>query len=467
MAIFISFFLFFILMTLVGLFASFKSEPNTDDYLLAGRNVGAFPMALSAAASKISGFMFIGMLGYIYVQGFSSLWFLVAWIISDWLIWKVFYKPIRELSEQDNLSTITSFCITDTKSNAGRYFLRFLALVIIIFMGVYAAAQLSAGAKALEAVLEMNYSLSVIIAAVLIALYCFSGGIRASIWTDSVQAIIMLLSMLCLAFVALNGLGGLNNIKIALAEQGANLVEWVPRDLKFGFSIFLLGRVAHGFALLGQPHIVVRSMLIRDLKSFKLAEKVYFSYYIIFCAAMFLVALSARVILPDLINSDPEMALLELSKSQLPNYLIGLILAGVFSSTISTADSQILSCTASITQDLFTKFKNNYWFNKIVTLLILAFVTVLALISNESVFSLTMFAWVSLGVVFAPLIFLRVFNFRLANISSILICFISLAVSLLWSKSAYHQSLNEVFVGFLCFAILVIIKKCGYCHLKR
>lgn len=459
MAIFISFFLFFILMMLVGLLASLKAEANTDDYLLAGRNVGAFPMALSAAASKISGFMFIGMLGYVYVQGFSSVWFLITWIFSDWLIWKVFYKSIREISEKENISTITSFCITDTKSNTGKYFLRFLALVIIIFMGVYAAAQLSAGAKALEAVLEMNYSLSVIIAAVLIALYCFSGGIRASIWTDSVQAIIMLAAILCLAFVAVNSIGGFNNIKIALAEQGANLVEWIPRDLKFGFLIFILGRVANGFALLGQPHIVVRSMLIRDLESFKLAEKVYFMYYIVFCAAMFLVALSARVILPDLINSDPEMALLELSKSQLPNYLIGLILAGVFSSTISTADSQILSCTASITQDLFTKFKNNYWFNKIVTLLILVFVTVLALISNESVFSLTMFGWVSLGVVFAPLIFLRVFKYSLTNISSIFICFISLTVALIWSKSSWHSSLNEVFVGFACFFILSLLRK--------
>ncbi|NQY80080.1 MAG: sodium/proline symporter [Candidatus Caenarcaniphilales bacterium] len=459
MAIFISFFLFFILMMVVGLLASFKSEANTEDYLLAGRNVGAFPMALSAVASKVSGFMFIGMLGYVYVQGFSSVWFLIAWIFSDWVTWKMFYKPIREISEKENVSTITSFCITDTETKSGKYFLRFLSLVIVIFMGVYAAAQLSAGAKALESVLSINYSLSVIAAGVLIALYCFAGGIRASIWTDSVQSIIMLVAMLCLAFVAVSGLGGFNNMEAALADQGTDLVQWIPEDLKFGFVIFLLGRIANGFALLGQPHIVVRSMLIKDLESFKLAEKVYFIYYIAFCAAMFLVALSARVILPDLINSDPEMALLELSKSQLPNYLIGLILAGVFSSTISTADSQILSCTASITQDLFTKFKNNYWFNKIVTLLILIFVTVLALISNESVFSLTMFGWVSLGVVFAPLICLKVFNYSLANISSIFISFVSLTVALFWSKSSFHGSLNEVFVGFACFFMLILLRK--------
>ena len=446
-------------MLLVGLFAAFKAEDNTEDYLLAGRNVSAVPMALSAVASKVSGFMFIGMLGYTYVHGFSSVWYLVAWTVSDWFIWKFLYKSLRETSEKESIATITALCVPDKQSKTGEYFLKFLAVAIVIFMGVYAAAQLSAGAKALESVLDINYSYSVLIAALLIALYCFSGGIRASIWTDSVQAVIMLFAIILLAIVSITSIGGFDNLVNLLTEQDVALTKWVPQDLKFGFLIFLIGQIANGFAVLGQPHVVVRSMLIKDIESFRLAEKIYFTYYISFCAAMFLVALSSRVIIPDLLNSDPELALLELSKAKLPHYLIGLILAGVFSSTISTADSQILSCTASLTQDLFTRLKNNYWFNKLVTLSVLLLVTGLALISNSSVFSLTMFGWVSLGVVFAPLILLKLLKFPLSNLGAILICSVSLLSTLIWAQSSFKSSLNEVFIGFFVFTLLLIIKK--------
>ena len=458
MQIGLSFLFFLSIMTLAGYFAVKKSSASTDDYLLAGRNVSAIPMALSALASKISGFMFIGMLGYIYKVGFSSIWFLVAWIFSDWVIWRFFYAKIREKSETENITTVTAFaasCIKprDDSNHRNTYFLKVLAVIVIIFMGVYAAAQLSAGAKALESVLSISYNLNVIMAAVLIAAYCFAGGIRASIWTDTVQAVLMFLSMIFLAFVAVFKCGGIQNLFNSLGAIDLNLVHWIPDDLSFGFVIFLLGRIANGFALLGQPHIVVRAMLIKDLKSFRVAELTYFIYYIVFCIALFFVALAARVILPDLINSDPELALLSLSNELLPQILIGLILAGVFYSTISTADSQILSCTAGISQDLFPSIKDKYWTNKIITLGILLFTTILALMSNESVFSLTMFGWVSLGVVFAPLILLKIIDIKLESKIIIISSLLSLIISLFWGASPWHHSVNEVLIGFVTFLI--------------
>ena len=159
------------------------------------------------------------------------------------------------------------------------------------------------------------------------------------------------------------------------------------------------------------------------------------------------------MILPDLINSDPELALLSLSNELLPQILIGLILAGVFSSTISTADSQILSCTAGISQDLFPSIKDKYWTNKIITLGILLFTTILALMSNESVFSLTMFGWVSLGVVFAPLILLKIIDIKLESKIIIISSLLSLIISLFWGASPWHHSVNEVLIGFVTFLI--------------
>ena len=83
---------------------------------------------------------------------------------------------------------------------------------------------------------------------------------------------------------------------------------------------------------------------------------------------------------------------------QLHEVFVGLVLAGVFSSTISTADSQVLTCSASVTEDMgLFKEKHAYLINKIVTLIVTAIVLLLALKASRSVFSLVILAWSALA----------------------------------------------------------------------
>ena len=69
------------------------------------------------------------------------------------------------------------------------------------------------------------------------------------------------------------------------------------------------------------------------------------------------VGLSARVLLPELASADQELALPVLATQLLPSIFVGGILAGLFSATISTADSQVLSCSAALTQDINPAWK--------------------------------------------------------------------------------------------------------------
>lgn len=84
--------------------------------------------------------------------------------------------------------------------------------------------------------------------------------------------------------------------------------------------------------------------------------------------------------------------------------LIGFILAGIFSATMSTADSQILCCSAAITNDLIKNRKNSYLIAKMSTIFI-TFVTLgIAIVDNQSVFSLVMYGWLALACSFTPVI---------------------------------------------------------------
>ncbi len=418
-------------------------------------------MALSAASSKISGFMFIGMVGYTYVNGLSSIWLLLGWILGDWLIWKLFYKKIREESEKTECMTITAFAASDKSGKLiSRKLLFVLSSLVLIFMTLYASAQLNANAKALESLLNLSPEINILIGAFIIALYCLFGGIRADVWTDTAQSVIMLIAMLLLAYLGITECNGFTGLIHKLKAIDPNLLNPLPKNLEYGFILFFISRLANGLALLGQPHVIVRAMLIKKVQDLKEAEWVYFSYYISFCVAMFLVSLSSRAILPELISGDPEQALPELSLSLLPKILVGLVLAGIFSSTISTADSQVLACTSCLTQDIFTKLKDNYVANKLVTLGVLSTVTILALNGNRNVFNLTMIGWSSLGAIFVPLIIIRLLKIELNAKKIIFILSISLISSLFWRYcSSLNSSIDDVLIAFVAAFISTCLIK--------
>ena len=170
-----------------------------------------------------------------------------------------------------------------------------------------------------------------ILGAVVIVLYCFTGGIRASIWTDTVQSIVMLISMLLLSVVSLEQLGGFEALWSQLAAIDPKLVQIIP-EKQFGFTPFLLGWFGAGLGVVGQPHVMIRAMAIRDPEEIKKARTIYFGWYWMFSAGCILVAMTCRALLdiPSIENFDQELALPQLALQLLPGVLVGVVLGGCF-----------------------------------------------------------------------------------------------------------------------------------------
>ena len=78
-----SFLLIMFSFLLVGAYAATRKRSTTEDYLLASRSVSPWLTALSAAATNNSGYMFIGLIGFTYSVGISSMWLMVGWISGD------------------------------------------------------------------------------------------------------------------------------------------------------------------------------------------------------------------------------------------------------------------------------------------------------------------------------------------------------------------------------------------------
>lgn len=414
----LSFLAFLLAFTLVGVLSGLQKEDSPEDYLVARRSVSPWLASLSSVATNNSGFMFVGLIGFTYRDGLQTIWMAVAWILGDLLVWLFVHRRVREVSGRLEANSVPALLGADP-GGTQRPVVVLAGLLTFLFLGGYAAAQLQAGATAVHGLFGWEPWLGAVGGALIVVIYCFSGGLRASIWTDAAQAFVMLGSMLLLLLAAVLEVGGPLALHAALAAQDPALVAWVPPDLALGLPAYFLGFLAGGFGAIGQPHILVRSMAIRSAADIPRARRIYLAWFVPFYAAAVLVALYSRVLLPELGGATAhgvdatEAALPALAGLLLPDVLVGLMLAGLFSATMSTADSQILACSAAVTQDVAPRWRRSTRASKLATLGVTALALAIALSASEGVFALVLGAWSILGASLGPVLLLRVTGRRL------------------------------------------------------
>lgn len=448
----------------VGISSSLKSKKTTQDYLLAGQDVKPWLAALSAVATNNSGYMFIGMIGYTYLVGLSSIWIMFGWIFGDYVMSLFVHKNLRHITQQRKALSfahvLSSWHGTDYKK------LRMLSgLITVIFLSVYAAAQLKAGSKALHVMLGWQYYVGAIMGAFIVLLYCFSGGIRASIWADAAQSFVMIGAMAILFFYAIGDAGGWSSFIDKMQHVSPNYLNILVSDYGspyFATVLFIAGWLFAGFGVVGQPHIMIRFMTVDKPDNMKKATNYYYAWYVAFSILTIGVGLAARVIIPSAADFDAELALPTLSTQLLPEILVGLVLAGLFAATISTADSQILSCCASLTND-FTKKKAGYLVTKLGTLGVTSFALTIALVGSNSVFDLVVVSWSALASAFAPLLFTYALGKKVSENLAIAMMIAGLLALFLWRyfglNALIYEAAPGVLMGLLVYYCSVLCVK--------
>ena len=432
----------------VGIWSATRRQASTEDYLLAGRNVSPWMMALSAVATNNSGFMFVGLIGATWSEGVSAAWLMVGWVAGDYLMWLVGVpERLRVRTEETGAVTLPSFMGHGIKG--GKWIAALGGLITLVFLGVYASAQLTAGSKALHVLFAWPYDVGAIIGAAIVLAYCFAGGIRASIWTDVAQSVVMIVAMVLIFFLGLAEIGGFEAMWAKLAAINPRLTEWAPADLRFGFTLFLIGWFFAGMGVIGQPHIMVRALTIDHPKSIAKARRIYITWYVVFAAAAVGTGLVARALLTPKTGFDPELAMPTLAAELLPGALVGLVLAGLFAATMSTADSQVLACSSALTQDLVPAWSKSYVKAKLGTVAVTAAVLAIAL-SGGSVFQLVVLAWSALASGLGPVIVVRAFRLPLTMGAGLATMSAGIAGVLVWRYGlAFSDGIYDVMPGML------------------
>lgn len=433
----------------IGAASMRERRATREDYLLAGRTVPPWLIALSAVATNNSGYMFIGQIGLTYAIGVRSAWLAVGWIVGDVLVWLSLYRRVRDVSERRGVLSVPSLL---GGPDGSKLITRVAAVLVLVFLGLYAAAQLQAGGKALTAVFEWPSWAGIGAGAAMVLAYSYAGGIRASIWTDAAQAFVMLFAMTTLLLWSLDEIGGVGALGQRLAAIDPTLVDPLASDAAWGIGPWALGWVGGGLGVVGQPTILTRAMALRAPSDVTRAGLVYFGWFVPFYAATIALGLCARVLLPSLL--DPELAMPTLAVELLPQALVGMMLAGIFAATMSTADSQILSCSAAITEDLAPSSFASLAASKAATALVTLLVLVVALFASDGVFVLVLYAWSALAVTLGPLVCVRALELPLPAWLGVAMMATGLGTMMLWRQLGLDAAMYEILPGLVAAAAL-------------
>ncbi len=436
----------------IGLSSARKATGRRQDYYLASSSVSPWLTGLSAVATNNSGYMFIGVIGYTYETGLAAIWLMIGWILGDFLGSLFIHKQLRRAT---GVTKEASFASVMARWNGEDFpvWRRLAAVIMVVFLIAYAAAQISAGGKALQGVLGFDPRAGAVAVALVVIAYSIVGGLRASIWTDGAQSLAMLVAMGLLFIIGVEGMGGLSGA-IDQWSDVPGFLNLFPDDLLLagaaGMALFVLGWMFAGLSVVGQPHVMVRFMALDDERSMMRARAWYYGYFTLFYALATGVGMLSRIYLPDLASMDPELALPEMALELLPPVLVGLILAGIFAATMSTADSLVLSCSAAITHDLTPERLERPWLLKAATAITTLVALGLALSGSQSVFSLVILAWSTLASAFAPLLALLALNRKVSEPVAIALMFTGVVTALIWRFGlGWHSDVYEGLPGIL------------------
>ncbi len=249
------------------------------DYLIAGRNIHPFVMALSYGATFISTSAIVGFGGVAGMFGMSLLWLVFLNIFVGVFIAFVFLgSPTRKMGRRLGAHTFPELL---GKRYRSKFIQVFAGLVLFLFFPIYAAAVLIGGCEFISTQFNIDFNVALLFFSLIIAAYVVVGGLKGVMYTDALQGSIMIAGMAILLIVTYTKLGGITLSHQTLTDM-AVLAPQKLKDIghmgwtampKFGFgsteynlwwiciSTICLGV---GIGVLAQPQLIVRFMTVKS-----------------------------------------------------------------------------------------------------------------------------------------------------------------------------------------------------------
>ncbi len=393
---------------LIG-FITYKYMGSLDDFLLGGRRIGAWALAISERASGESAWFLLGLPGLAYATGMSAFWTVIGCGFGIFLSWSLIAFRLRKETGKYNALTIPDYF--EARFEDKSHTLRVISTVIIlIFYTVYVGAQFIGAGKVLNATFGIPHIYGMLIGAGIVMFYTLMGGFLAVVWTDVVQGLIMALVSIGLPVIGIIKMGGIHQFINGISKVG---IEFLSINAgKTGSSLVLglvIGSLGIGLGYMGQPHLLVRYMALKKEKDVRQGLLVAMLWVLFaYWGAAFIGILGLSYLGPHGV-ADAEQIMPRLALILMPGLLAGFAISGAIAAMMSTADSQLLVSTSAVVEDIYRKLirkdashKQLVKLSRIFTIVISVVALLLAIGAKQLIFWLVLYAWAGLGASFGP-----------------------------------------------------------------
>ena len=426
-AILIAFAAYLLFMIFIGVW-SMKKTTGADDYFLGGRGLSGPVAALSAQASDMSGWLLMGLPGSVYALGTGQAWIAIGLGLGTIINWLVIARPLRSYTIVANNSMTLPEFFGNRYHDDKKILLGISSAIIVIFFLVYTASALASGGKLFNTVFGIDYHTALLIGAAVILIYTFMGGFLAVCTTDFVQGSMMLVALLVVPIIAWGYVSG--SFSDLLAQTGVNSAHYLSLTYNGDHPITLveiLSNLAWGLGYCGMPHILIRFMAIKNEKELKKSSAIAIIWVVISLALAVVIGLVGRAfLLPEILGEtagapSTESVFIEMIKKvfmeilPLP-FVGGLFLCGILAAIMSTADSQLLVCSSSVSADIYKDIfhpeasdEKVLKIGRLVTIIVAVLAIFIAWNPDSSIMALVSDAWAGLGSAFGPLVVMSLF----------------------------------------------------------
>ncbi len=454
------------LLVLWGLYQGRKVKTDAD-YAIAGRDLPGWAAALSERATGESSWALLGLPGFAYASGLLGIWTAIGCVLGIVTAWAAIAWRLRDEAEHYNVKTFTEY-IAKKHGESEKPIRMVSSLTIVFFFFFYVGAQFLGGGKTLFTMFHLNPQWGMLITAAVIVPYTIYGGFRSVVYTDVVQAIVMITTLIIGPVVGVMVLSSrpdvfAHTIPQALRLAGPQYHSLVGAASGFGLGVTVMGGLSWFFGYLGgQPQLSMRFMAIRDVRQAKIARNIGILWTII----AYIGALSIGWIGLGLFGpkglADPEYVMPKVMLELFPPAIAGILITGAIAAMISTADSLLILSSTELSENLLKNSSLNARQALKRSRLITAALAVIALIvaflsPSKLIYTLVGYVWAGIGGTFSVVILLTLFWKRFHGRAVLITIITGMLFTIIWISSGMEKVITARIMTFVVAAVTAVL----------
>lgn len=438
------------------------------DYAIAGRKLPGWVAALSERATGESSWALLGLPGAAYAFGLTEIWTAIGCVAGIITAWALLAWRLSAEADKLDAHTFTSF-IANSHPNSTRWIRMVASSAIVFFFFLYVGAQFLGGGKTLHTLFDIDPVTGMIITAVIIIPYTIYGGFRSVVYTDVIQAIVMIIALIAgpimgFYYISQNPDVFAPSITIALEQAGPSFTSLTGAASGFGVGVVIVGGFSWFFGYLGgQPQLSTRFMAIRDKKQAKRARNIGIGWTLIaYLGALSIGWIGLAIFGPEGSATgleDREFVMPMVLLTIFPAPIAAILITGAIAAMISTADSLLILSSTELTENLLKpaskKMRNisdkqQLRLSRFMTAILAVIALTLAYFAGDKtfIFSLVSYVWAGIGGTFSIVILLTLFWKKYHGKAVIITIISGLVFTIIWINTGMEEVITSRILTF-------------------